>query len=932
MKSATFLTNRVFSVGSFLLVFSSILLPAGRAASISTEAATGCYGDAVAVSIVIDDSTVAEDFTFHMSYDPSVLQFDNTGALTTLTAGWAVAWTEMAPGDIAVSGLSQYTGAPPIPLGSSGSILDLDFTVICGTCTQGQTAAFTFTDIGEDFTGYTAVPGTFTYHCDPPLPVSIGAHNAFGSNGDTVTIPVSFIHTPEEVDAFGFQLSYCTDMLVFTGYSTGDLTTGWGTGNSEFAVIEPSPGMLLLGAYNLDAAIAQDSTGTVVNLTFLVDCTTCTGGETCNMVLGDLVDDIEFWGRSNGGFTYGEPGPIPATGPLGTGILILLLTVLMAVSALQRRQKEKKMTYRLLGIVILGLLLGSIAAARPPEAASPYGSEPLMQTDVKVDPGVMESRDTGIQGAGDRIVDTMCPAACGGKGIPWPLPPCPAPASVPANTLGPAGVGLLSGFGLTGDFDHLTGVLEFGDYGSCYAYPTGEFRFGSGTPYFLWYITEKMPGATSYRNHAQIEFMDALYNGTYGPSAMDTAAWLTAVWTSRPGDYINLRSSDVVNLIHSFREMGNPGQFDLGIEHARNAFNNCRDGYWWEVLGPACGIVSLALANVDYAPEDANMHFYGETDLFGCCQALLEAQTPFGGFAYGWDWTVSTADQWTLGGGFWHSGTADRLNTTLTKQFTITDVNVSFQYMHDLETNYDYGYFEYSSDGTTWTALSEFNGCIDTWTTENVTLPATGSYWLRFRYYSDTMVQGTGACGTAEPGLFIDNIVVNGVTDPCDAVNGWVIGSDDSVIQNYQDIQASAYALLALKAVDPWAFATEIAACEGYLMAQQMPNGGFSNLLIPGDENIQVDGEALWALTFEADPWNDGDVDGNKTLTVADAQAAFMIYMGLPPYNNPRFWTYNSADCNGDGDVTPEDARCIWSQVISPGSCSCADPIIVPPL
>lgn len=932
MKNMTLWTRIIFISGALFCGILLFPLQSGHAASITTEAAAGCHGDPIAISIGIEDSTLVEAFSFHLSYDISMLEFEGTGAQTSLTPGWAVAWTETVPGEIAVAGTSQYTGAPAIPAGSTGSILSLDFLVNCPGCSQGQTAQFVFTELGEDFTGYTTTPGIFTYHCDPPIPVSIGVSSGFGANGDILSIPVSFFHSPAEVDAFGFRLSYGTDMLVFTGFSTGDLTTGWGTGNSDFEVVETAPGILILGAFNLDSTIPAGSSGSVAVLTFQVNCSTCTGGETCGLVLSDLVDDIEFWGKGDGVFYYGEPGPLPATGPLGTGLLILAISVLFIVSMRTHRVKEPLMRMKTPCIVLMALMLASIVAARPPEAASPYGVEPLMQTDVKVDPGVMESRDTGLQGAGDRIVETMCPAACGGMGIPWPLPPCPAPASVPANTLGPAGVGLLCGFGLTGDFDHLTGVLEFGDYGSCYAYSSGEYRFGSGTPYFLWFITEKVPAATAYRNHAQIEFMDALYNAAYGPTAQNTSQWLAGAWNARAGSYINLRSSDVATLIHAFREMGNPGQFDLGIEHARAAFDNNRDGYWWEVLGPAAGILSLALANVDYAPEDPLMHFYGETDLFGCCQALLEAQTPFGGFSYGWDWTVSTADQWTLGSGYWHSGTADRLNTTLTKQFTITDINVSFQYMHDLEATCDYGFFEYSSDGTTWTALSDFNGCIDTWTTEYVTLPATGSYWLRFRYYSDAMVQGTGACGTAEPGLFIDNIVVNGVTDPCSTVNGWVIGSDDSVIQNYQDIQASAYALLALKAVDPWAFATEIAACESYLMDQQMPNGGFGNMLNPADENIQVDGEALWALTFEADPWNDGDVDGNKTLTVADAQAAFLMYLGLPPYSNPRFWTYNSADCNGDGDVTPEDARCIWSQVISPGSCSCADPIIVPPL
>ncbi len=72
---------------------------------------------------------------------------------------------------------------------------------------------------------------------------------------------------------------------------------------------------------------------------------------------------------------------------------------------------------------------------------------------------------------------------------------------------------------------------------------------------------------------------------------------------------------------------------------------------------------------------------------------------------------------------------------------------------------------------------------------------------------------------------------------------------------------------------------------------------------------------------------NDGDVDQNGKLTPQDAQFAFFIYLGVI---DPTYIELCSADCLGEGEVTPDDAQCILQHYLDMG-CDCADPIAMPP-
>jgi len=69
---------------------------------------------------------------------------------------------------------------------------------------------------------------------------------------------------------------------------------------------------------------------------------------------------------------------------------------------------------------------------------------------------------------------------------------------------------------------------------------------------------------------------------------------------------------------------------------------------------------------------------------------------------------------------------------------------------------------------------------------------------------------------------------------------------------------------------------------------------------------------------------NDGDVDNNGSLTPQDAQMSFYIYLAIIPDPTQEEWC--SADCNGDEQVTPADAQCIFQHYLGMG-CDCVDEI-----
>lgn len=101
-----------------------------------------------------------------------------------------------------------------------------------------------------------------------------------------------------------------------------------------------------------------------------------------------------------------------------------------------------------------------------------------------------------------------------------------------------------------------------------------------------------------------------------------------------------------------------------------------------------------------------------------------------------------------------------------------TDASVSFWTKYNLESNYDYMWFEISTNGSSWTELEEFNGNQNSWTQKTYSL---NSYLgepyvkLRFHFYSDYYV--------TEEGMFIDDFEITAeggmMTQGMDIPEGW---------------------------------------------------------------------------------------------------------------------------------------------------------------
>ncbi|MBN1661116.1 MAG: PKD domain-containing protein [Anaerolineae bacterium] len=92
------------------------------------------------------------------------------------------------------------------------------------------------------------------------------------------------------------------------------------------------------------------------------------------------------------------------------------------------------------------------------------------------------------------------------------------------------------------------------------------------------------------------------------------------------------------------------------------------------------------------------------------------------------------------------------------------DVTVEFWHAHELETNYDFGYLEYSLDGgVTWTQAASFTGNSPGWTNARSSIPALDgqpSARIRFRIRTD-------GAGVDRDGWHVDDVSLFGSGELC---------------------------------------------------------------------------------------------------------------------------------------------------------------------
>ena len=133
--------------------------------------------------------------------------------------------------------------------------------------------------------------------------------------------------------------------------------------------------------------------------------------------------------------------------------------------------------------------------------------------------------------------------------------------------------------------------------------------------------------------------------------------------------------------------------------------------------------------------------------------------------------SVSPTHSWTDSpGGSYGNG----INVSLTSPvIDLSDAGgaaLSFQHRYDLESGYDYGYLEATTDGSTWANLATYNGTQATWTEAVVDLSSyagSTTFQLRFRLQTDG--------SSTRDGWYVDDIEISTAR----SLHLWRDGGDD---------------------------------------------------------------------------------------------------------------------------------------------------------
>ncbi len=144
--------------------------------------------------------------------------------------------------------------------------------------------------------------------------------DARGRLGDEVTIDIGVQQLPVAIDAFGLSLEYDPAVLDFVEDSEQwvDLAEDW-----PFCdVNETTLGSLTIGGFN-PTAIPAGAVGSIVRLSFNVVCAGCVDGDTSELTLAELADDLAGMQTCCGIFTTGDAcaadGDVNQSGSLSPG-------------------------------------------------------------------------------------------------------------------------------------------------------------------------------------------------------------------------------------------------------------------------------------------------------------------------------------------------------------------------------------------------------------------------------------------------------------------------------------------------------------------------------------------------------------------------------------------------------------------------------------
>lgn len=121
-----------------------------------------------------------------------------------------------------------------------------------------------------------------------------------GNSGDIVTAHLLLSNSSAAVDSFMVDLLYDPDMLQYSGHHMGDLDPGWQMSDT----VEVQPGHLRMGAFVFGSEIPAGSSGSLVDISFLITCSDCYYLQTCLLELQRNLDDIRSCFIEDGVFTF----------------------------------------------------------------------------------------------------------------------------------------------------------------------------------------------------------------------------------------------------------------------------------------------------------------------------------------------------------------------------------------------------------------------------------------------------------------------------------------------------------------------------------------------------------------------------------------------------------------------------------------------------
>jgi hypothetical protein len=199
------------------------------------------------------------------------------------------------------------------------------------------------------------------------------------------------------------------------------------------------------------------------------------------------------------------------------------------------------------------------------------------------------------------------------------------------------------------------------------------------------------------------------------------------------------------------------GAYDLMLFEGTYDVTAAMDGYGSRTVS-AVSATAGATSQVDFALQPY------EIALFDSVEAGNLGWTPEGSWAITDEASASPDHSWTdsPGGEYGNYWDISLVSQSLNLR-TIAGVRLEFSHIYDLESGYDYGTVEYSTDGgASWASAASFNGVhTSSWDRVEIDLAALDyAPDARIRFRLDTDVSIT------QDGWHIDDIVILGFDDP----------------------------------------------------------------------------------------------------------------------------------------------------------------------